>query len=473
LKVGTRFVKEYYKTLSSQPDNLHRFYQPTSVLSAGVGSEPTQSTTFEVQAAANKGLKDRFVLEGYEESPIRFEFENGAIDAQMSVNAGVLLVVTGHIVYLPVAAGEEEDEEEADLRRKAFVHTFFLASQVAGSKRSYYVHNDVLRFLQDDEESTVVVSNTTTSAPLSVAVEEPPAVVVSSVPATPQVVPVVEEIVSPGGGVEESKDDIIAEEEEEEEEKEAPLPKEVKKPTEKAKHSKKEKYVKETKAPAPAKPTSWASMVASTSNGGAAPTSSNPSTPTRPTASATSSPAKAPKTPQAAATPPPVVATTEAPAPAATTKPTKPEPPPRKGVKPQRDPDCTLVIKNFDASSTTEADIRALFDGFATETETKVVGCTVSAHKALAFVDYDSAKPVLAAVEKHKQEPMQLKGTTLEIYQKTQDYQKPQNRRSQGGRGNVRGGPGGGRQYRRSGSGGGGRGDRGGGGGRGRGRGGP
>lgn len=462
MKVGTHFVKEYYKKLSSQPEALRHFYQPSSVLSAGVGSDPAQPNTFELQA---KGLKDRFVLEGYEDSPIRFEFENGAIDAQMSVNAGVLLVVTGHIVYLPV--GDEEDGEEAAVRRKAFVHTFFLASLVAGSKRSYYVHNDVLRFLQDDEETTVVVSNTTTTpAALSVSVSVEP--VVLSVPTTVPVL-VVEETVSPGGGVEESKDEVIAEEEEEDEEEEAPPAKEVKKPAEKAKHSKKEKYTKEDKQQAPAKPTSWASMVASTSNGGA-PTSSNPSTPTRPTASAMSSPAKAPKTPQPATPPPAVVATTDAPAPAAAVKPTKPEPPPRKG-KPQRDPDCTLVIKNFDASSTTEADIRAIFDGFATETETKVVGCTVSSHKALAFVDYDSAKPVLAAVEKHKQEPMHLKGTTLEIYQKTQDYQKPQNRRSQGGRGNVRGGPGGGRQYRRSGSGG--RGDRGGGGGRGRGRGGP
>ena len=94
-----------------------------------------------------------------------------------------------------------------------------------------------------------------------------------------------------------------------------------------------------------------------------------------------------------------------------------------------------------------------------------MIGCTVSAHKGLAFGDYDSPKPVLAAVEKHKKEALKLKGFTLDIYQKTVD--KPSSRRNQGGRGAGRGnqsGGGGGRPYRRSGSGVG-RGERGGGGG--------
>mmetsp|Transcript_1586 Transcript_1586/g.4342 ORF Transcript_1586/g.4342 Transcript_1586/m.4342 type:complete len:167 (-) Transcript_1586:289-789(-) len=132
----------------------------------------------------------------------------------------------------------------------------------------------------------------------------------------------------------------------------------------------------------------------------------------------------------------------------------------------KRDPDCTLVIKNI-TSDTTEADVRGLFEPFAGETGTKVIGLTVSGARSIAFVDFDSPKPVLAAVEKFKENPSQLNGRNLEIYQKTAD----QKRRNQGGRGGYGGGrQGNGRQYRRSGSGAGR--DRGGGGGRGGGRGG-
>jgi len=189
LAVGTRFVKQYYKVLSTTPGQVHRFYQPNlSVLSHGIGSEPgTPPRLFEHRAAATAADAgggddprgdDVAVLRFYRHPdvasdvgcPIRFEFEHGAIDAQVSVNGGVLLAVTGHVLYLTGGGGnnnhvnaddDEEDEEDSAFVRKAFVHTFFLGNMTKGTKRSYYVHNDILRFLDDErgEDRTVVTDN--------------------------------------------------------------------------------------------------------------------------------------------------------------------------------------------------------------------------------------------------------------------------------------------------------------------------
>ena len=85
---------------------------------------------------------------------------------------------------------------------------------------------------------------------------------------------------------------------------------------------------------------------------------------------------------------------------------------------PKRDPDCTLVIKNL-ADNTREADVLALFNPFAQSTNSKIVGITVSAHRGIAFMDYDNVNPVLKAVTEHKNEKMMLQGRALEFGQKT------------------------------------------------------
>lgn len=507
LTVGVRFVREYYKTLSTKPETITRFYQPTSMLSVGLGSQQSHPVKFE--AKKEKDMKSRFVLEGLEDWKTRFEFENGAIDAQMSVNGGILVVATGHIVY-------ESQGKEAGACRKAFVHTFFLGSVSSGNKRSYYVHNDVLRFLADVEEKTVVASNKAGAVAekeihLPVAMEDSPAELgptestpsveaapepsrkesapvveeknttshttkskeAAPTPAAAAATPVVGEEGAPGGGVEESKEAVIAEEEVVETKS---AKKEETKATKKVVETKDEAAAAIKEPPVPVKPTkfSWASVVGT--DNGTAP-SSQPSTPARGGA-ATQTAASPPKTPKAS--PAEGTAETASNAKGDSTSNANNNTGGNKNARIQhnkRDPDCTLVIKNFDTSSTTEADIRGMFEPYAGENEAKVIGCTVSSHKGLAFVDYDSPKPVLAAVEKHKKEALKLKGYTLDIYQKTVD--KPSSRRNQGGRGTGRGnqsgggGGGGGRPYRRSGSGVG-RGERGerGGGGGGRGRGG-
>merc|ERR1711935_996334 len=82
--------------------------------------------------------------------------------------------------------------------------------------------------------------------------------------------------------------------------------------------------------------------------------------------------------------------------------------------KPKRDPDNTLVIKGL-PEGTKEAELLAMFEPFAAQANAKIVSSTISSHRGLAFVDYDSLAPVMAAVQQHKTEPFQLNGKVLEV----------------------------------------------------------
>jgi hypothetical protein len=277
---------------------------------------------------------------------------------------------------------------------------------------------------------------------------------------------------SPGGGVEESKDDMP-----------------VDPPRKTGTLEGAEKLMSKPKPSAG----SWASLVAS--SGPSAASTPTPGTPARrTTANAKSKPspvaaaAAATSTAASNASAPPVSPPkkpTQVPKASTTTSAAETTKPAESGGtgnraanrSNKRDPDCTLVIKNID-SATTEPDVIALFETFSIQTETKIVGITVSANRGIAFVDYDAAAPVLMAVEAHTKEPMQIRGRVLEIYQKTLE-QRARRGGGGGGGGNSggrgvyrggggqlgsggdggRGGGGGGRQQFRRGTGG--RGDRG------------
>ena len=123
---------------------------------------------------------------------LSIDFERGAIDAQESINGGILVVVTGHML-LPGSSKE-----------KPFVHTFFLnnAAGPGSRKKQFLVKNDILRFLEpvvvkveEIEEEVKVEIEVAAVVEEPVAVVEEPVVVIE--PPTP--VPLVEEpiIVSP------------------------------------------------------------------------------------------------------------------------------------------------------------------------------------------------------------------------------------------------------------------------------------
>lgn len=452
LTVGKRFVKQYYQVLSSTPDQVFKFYQPkASFLSHAEGSDPTDHCIFE-----SYDITKRWGDDSEANTKKRFELEHGAIDAQPSVNGSILLVVTGHVVF--ATKGKEE--------RKAFVHTFFLALM---GKR-YYVHNDVLRFLTKDPAAVVAsdASKTATDAHASTLEpgeqpkEEKPVEQTSTEPAEEE--PVKPRDDAPGSGVEETKEEAPEEEKEQElvdepERKEAaeeatpeaaeaakeePALKEAKKETEKEATGKggkpkgrgrsppQQQQQQQKQQPASKPASSWASLVAS---GPPAPSQVAPS-PAKASAKAPA-PAKAPAKEESA--------------------PEKPKPAPqqekeskdkrnRGDDRPKRDPDCTLVIKNL-ADSSKESDLVNLFEKFASKTNSKIVGTTVAAHRNLAFVDYDSVAAVMAAVEQHGKEPIQLNGRVLEVDQKTAEQRARKVRGGGGGGGYRSGSPGNGGKF--------------------------
>lgn len=412
LTIGRTFLKQYYHVLTTSPDMIYKFYRPSSVLSHGEGNSPTVPTTLEsLGASPASELKDRFFSWADSSgAPVRFELEHGAIDAQESVGGGILLVVTGHL-YL----GDS---------RKSFCHTFFLDVFSAGDskKRQFYVHNDVLRFLQEEaplkegaltsvaeeeeEETTVDDSSAKEAKPSKKTKGEKKAVkandqVNSNTNSRNGVDTIEEKLTENDNAVAESEDlvggteDPFGGESEHKEDEDNEINERESDFVEKSKDETKSE-TSNSKPPAG----SWASMVArSGSRGNGGSTDTNVTTPP-----------------------------TQEPAPTSKEKPPKKE---RKESSTsesnakgndqkqryKRDPESTLVIKNV-PDGTKEGDIRILFEPFAIDTKANIIGITV-AHRGLAFVDYDSTAPVLAALE--KKDKFFLNKKQLEIGQKTAD----------------------------------------------------
>jgi len=136
LIIAKSFIKTYYHTLSTSPEEIYKFYKndvsqlsyaeecntPSELVTPGISSE--KHTTF---------------LTNFQNAMINFE--NGSIDAQMSWNGGILLVVTG---YMTLVSSKSEQR---------FVHSFFLSHESKqGVKKHFFVLNDVFRFLTEVKE---------------------------------------------------------------------------------------------------------------------------------------------------------------------------------------------------------------------------------------------------------------------------------------------------------------------------------
>mmetsp|Transcript_9257 Transcript_9257/g.22998 ORF Transcript_9257/g.22998 Transcript_9257/m.22998 type:complete len:508 (-) Transcript_9257:189-1712(-) len=425
LKVAIMFVKQYYKCLSSHPDMLERFYSPgtDSYLSHGEGSEPTAPSPL---SASNHG-HDRWGCA--ESEKMMFEFEDGAIDAQPSQNDGILMVVTASVIFN--GSGSVKTE-----RRKTFVQTFFLAKL----GRNFAVTNDILRFLTlvaesetPEEEAVYVDANTGTDDELEVPEKtetaESTALVADEKKTDPmedKAAAVTEdESSAPGGGVEETKEEAPEEDLTGSDSK--------KRSSSKDNKSKKNKGAKQHQQPPPASkpaPGSWASLVVS---GGSA-----PNTPSRAPEKKSPNNNIKPSTKQ-----PPLPPSDDAKDNGETEKKSEKD----KSTTPangkanaktdkannnnnnnnkqskdnertKRDPDNTLVIKNL-SENIKEQDILSMFQPFATATKAKIVGTNLNHHRLLAFVDYDSVAPVMAALKKHKETPFEWNGKVLEVDQKT------------------------------------------------------
>ncbi|XP_027920326.1 ras GTPase-activating protein-binding protein 2-like isoform X1 [Vigna unguiculata] len=156
--VGNAFVEQYYSILHQEPDQVHRFYHESSVLSRPEedGSMTMVTTTVEI----NK----KILSQDY----TSFRVEILSADAQPSHKDGVIVVVTGCLT------GSD------NLKRK-FTQSFFLAPQDKG----YFVLNDIFRYI--DEYKSVDIE----SVPVNEADESAPT---DSFTAEPEVIQAAEDV---------------------------------------------------------------------------------------------------------------------------------------------------------------------------------------------------------------------------------------------------------------------------------------
>ncbi|KAK4430085.1 Nuclear transport factor 2 [Sesamum alatum] len=117
--VANAFVKQYYAILNKCPENVHKFYQESSLLGwPGPDGVLTPVTTL-------SGINDKIMSSDYKYCSA----EINTTDAQASLEGGVIVAVTGSLT-------------RKDNVKKNFSQTFFLAKQEKG----FFVLNDILRF---------------------------------------------------------------------------------------------------------------------------------------------------------------------------------------------------------------------------------------------------------------------------------------------------------------------------------------
>ncbi|CAN1838800.1 Nuclear transport factor 2 [Linum perenne] len=148
--VGNAFVEQYYNMLSRAPENVHKFYQDSSVMSRP-GFDGSMSSV-----STMSGINDLIVALEYKNCEVQIL----TADAQKSFGEGVIVLVTGFLT------GKDE------IRRK-FTELFFLAPQEG---HGFFVLNDVLRYVDEEESVDVEVSDAAAAdvaAPVAPVIPEP------------------------------------------------------------------------------------------------------------------------------------------------------------------------------------------------------------------------------------------------------------------------------------------------------------
>jgi hypothetical protein len=456
LIIGKSFIKQYYQVLSTNPEQITKFYKPDSVLSHSLKpSVPTIPKTLASSADQIFQWAKSSNEDGDEEPKLCFDFGSGAIDAQESVNGGILLVVTGHITLPNQSA-------------KTFVHTFFLNNGAApGKKRQFYVHNDILRFLEEgsNEETIPTVAATATatattehehavtaatgtneskepSADASVtiasepqdasAAQSPDAVVVQEVNDTqgtpddssPSVLPHVPPPVAKteANETDGSKDKVDGEAADSlpvtdsmEGDAAPPQAKDEKKPKKSRSRGRSRKSRSSSPTDADKKgktkakePGSWASLVAGSKPSAVAAAAAEVAAKLSEVSITSSSQEQKKKTPDQK----------ESVTKIAPSEPSKE----KSSTSTQRTPEATILIKNLPEKSK-ESEIRAMFKPYADKLNKKILGITLLASRGFAFVDFDSKVVVEAVVkdamnEKKGQEKFILNGKVLDVGRK-------------------------------------------------------
>lgn len=137
LAIATAFIKQYYLILSTNNSFIHKFYKAKSQISFSPScNTPAISQPF----SSLENVEEKFAWAANS----RVDFANGSIDAQESVDGGILVVVTGEMFL------------EGANDKKLFVQTFFLKDDGRGApRRNFFVFNDVFRFLERENKVEV------------------------------------------------------------------------------------------------------------------------------------------------------------------------------------------------------------------------------------------------------------------------------------------------------------------------------
>uniref|UniRef100_A0A1J3FDV2 Putative G3BP-like protein n=1 Tax=Noccaea caerulescens TaxID=107243 RepID=A0A1J3FDV2_NOCCA len=121
--LGKLFVQQYYNHLFESPSDVHKFYLEDSVLGRpGLDGEM-------VSVKSLKAINDQIMSFDHQYSKIHIL----SVDSQPSLNSGVVTLVAG------VMIGKDGGSNK-------FTQTFFLVPH----ERSYFVRNDVFRYMSSD-----------------------------------------------------------------------------------------------------------------------------------------------------------------------------------------------------------------------------------------------------------------------------------------------------------------------------------
>ncbi|XP_008792919.2 nuclear transport factor 2-like isoform X1 [Phoenix dactylifera] len=123
--VANAFVHQYYHILHQSPELVYRFYLENSKLGRSEAQGVMSSIT--TMQAINEKILSMYYRE--------FGAEIKTVDAQESLDGGVLVLVTGYLTG-------------KDNIRRSFTQSFFLATQDKG----YYVLNDIFRYVEEADE---------------------------------------------------------------------------------------------------------------------------------------------------------------------------------------------------------------------------------------------------------------------------------------------------------------------------------
>ncbi|KAJ2829013.1 hypothetical protein IWW50_001085 [Coemansia erecta] len=240
-EIGWMFAREYYSFMNSDPKKLQYFY--------GKKSTCVHGTEGKIVTQAN-GQQEIYATIAAEEF-LGSQIEVTTVDILPSINGSIIVQVLGK-----VAKGTQP------FRR--FAQTFFLAEQPSG----YYLHNDILRYLNDDIEDSEPVAAITTATTEAAPAAEP---VKEAAKPTEPVAPKKDEKVEVAEAPKPTAAEVakpVAEKKPEAAAKPAPAAEsKPRAPKEKpaapaAAPAEAAKTEQPAAAPVPAKPTSWANLAA-------------------------------------------------------------------------------------------------------------------------------------------------------------------------------------------------------------------